>query len=891
MPVRARPDGSPHNPGLFVRARRVAAALARAAGTLAAICAATPTVAAPVTAPQPTDIRLSAAFDATALGLFCAPAHAEFWPLEARTTPTSPSLRPQRLAPRDCLVSSDNPPVWVWPPSANAAAPSPDAGYTLHLWRSDADMAQAQRFRTSRPYLHLSQPLPPGDYVWQVQWHGSGSGNAARSTPLRLRIDAQAHRIVWPEPEAVVAAAARRARPRLLPDAPLWPAVRDAAVHAQGPRHDLFAAWRRQANAISGQAMAPEPASNADASPKGRYQSQRRVVQAAGQMLQEITRLAVMSHLAREADDAEPAGWRRAARERLLRLASWPPDGATSHAQEDLANRFVTQALVIGLDLLHDDLSPEQRAHVRRQAQHRLAQQLDSFRALLQGQWPYDSHGVAGAGQAAAMALLLAGDDAEQDRRSVELLHWLLPNALAWGEQDGSDANGHFYGWLNQAYAAQAALVLQRVGELPLQARGVLRNAPLWHAAFTPTPSRALADAAGFVPGFGDGSDPAHAYVHGYHSTLSRLLADLLPAGPGRRMAQRLWQRSPDTSLRWQQDALFLLAPLTDADNEAAPRQGPVALAFADSGLAALHSSLDDPQRNSVYFRAHHLGAFNHAMADNGAFTLWVGGKPVLINAGYYDFHGSAHHRRVARRTQLKNALTLDGGRGQLEDAKGEPAQAASPGVRLLTVAQQGDVSLLSADLAAAYRPAILTNTSAAQRDFSAGELGAPLLTHYVRAILRDEARRTTVVVDAAASASPRSFELNFHALLPWQWHSGPQPVGRWQARAAGTDLSPPTVCLSLHDHRDAAWLGEQHTQFLDAGGQEVSPATPHRRQHHLIWATAHPQSDLRTVTVIQDDCTQALPTVQWAAGGDSVRIVYADGRTLVVADLPRLTP
>lgn len=811
-------------------------------------------------AAQPVEIHLSAGFNPASLGLFCTPSSEPWWPTGAER-----GQRPTRLSPRDCLVSVDNPPVWVWPPHPQA---QPGDRYTLHIRHADAGKEDRWQFGSQRPYLYLTERLPAAELHWHVQWHGA-QGQSERSATQRLRIDAQAHAINWPSVEAVVAAAAQRARPRLLPDATQWPAVRAAAIEPQGARHDLYSAWQRWAEGLDEQAIAQEPTlAVAPATDDWRrYQTQRSAVQAAGQMYRDIVRLSVLGHL------ADKPLWRQAAVERLMRLAQWSPEGATSEANEDVANRFATNALAIGYDLLHAELSPEQRARVRTQALRRLDHQHErSFSVLSQGRWPYDSHGVAGVTQAAAMALLLAGESEEHDRHAADLVRWVVPNALAWGEQDGSDANGHFYGWLNQSYAAQAALVLDRVGGLPLQARGVLRNAPLWHAAFTPTPSRALAQRSGFVPSFGDGSDPMHSYAHEYHGTVSRLLADLLPAGPGRSMAQRLWQRTPAQSLRWHQDPLYLLAPLSGA-TVAPPSDAPATLAFTDSGLVALHSSLDDPARTSVYFRAHHLGAFNHSMADNGAFTLWVAGEPMLVNAGYYDFHGAEHHRRYARRTQAKNALTLDGGRGQLEGDDHEPAQAATPGVRLRAVVQRAEVSLASADLAAAYRPASALKPGA---DFGARELGAPLLRRYVRTLLRDHARGVTVVIDVADSDTPRSFELNFHALQPWQ-----QQAGVWQTRNAVA-----RVCLRLHEAGAQPWLGEHSDRFLDGRGQEVLPRIAHQRQHHLSLIALEPSTTLRTVTVIQDDCSQTPPEVQWSERGGLLHLVYPDGRLLVVADL-----
>jgi hypothetical protein len=819
-------------------------------------------------------VSLSAAFDAGSLGLHCTPQVAPWWPQRTQ----APALRPKRLSPRDCLVAQDNPPVWVWPPHPQADAQS---AYTLHLRHlgSGHDL----QFTSRWPYLYPPAPLPPGDYTWHVQWHGQpqgqsqeqsqGRGSTERSSTQRLHIDARAPTANWPSAEAVVRTARERARPRLLPEGAAWAALRKAAVQPSGPRHDLYRAWQVWADALvsspsqGNDTMAAEPRDEArPADPQRSYELQRHAVQAAGQMYREIVRLAVLGHL------ADNITWRRAATERLMRLAAWSADGPTSEAREDLANRFATHALAIGYDLLFNELSEAQKVQVQTQVMRRLAQQHQrTFATLQQGQWPYDSHGIPGTTYAAAVALLMAGSSQEHDRLAADYIRWVVPNALAWGEQDGSDGNGHFYGWLNQAYAVQAALVLDRVGGLRLQQRGVMRNAPLWQAAFTPTPSPSLAARSSVVPSFGDGSDPTHSYFHEYHTTISRFFADLLPPGEGQATAQRLWQTSPGQALRTQQDPLYLLAPMNQSDSPTLPAPQRTHV-FPDSGLVAVHSSASDPARSSLYFRAHHFGAFNHAMGDNGSFVLWVSGEPMLVNSGYYDFHGSLHHRRYSRRTQAKNALTVDGGRGQLETSSHEVVQAATPGVGLLAFADTGDATLASADLTAAYRPAV----SAAD---GTQQLGPPLMRRYVRTVVRDQRHRTTVVIDAANSDAPRTHELNFHALQPWRLHASDKGV--WQTSNAAA-----TICLSVHDAQAQQWLGERTDRFLDGAWQEVLPVVQHKPQHHLALITTARSTTLRAVTLIRDDCTQPAPGVQWSDERDAVRLTYPDGSVVEINKL-----
>lgn len=284
------------------------------------------------------------------------------------------------------------------------------------------------------------------------------------------------------------------------------------------------------------------------------------------------------------------------------------------------------------------------------------------------------------------------------------------------------------------------------------------------------------------------------------------------------------------------------------------------AAVFPDAGIVAMHSSLASPTRSSLFFRASRFGTYSHSMADNGSFVFSAGGLPLLVNSGYYDYYWSDHHARYARQTKAKNALTVDGGLGQaLDEASGRKTVALSMAApaRLLGFRIDGARSGASADLAAAYRT--LRNDVPQ----------VALLDSYKRSVVYDKARRMAFILDAATSGIDRTFELNFHS------------VGAWTARADGglaTANTVASVCLNVVTQGNETLTAQQTDRFLDLDGVEVLPTRAHAAHAHLTLATPRKARDFNALTVIREDCGEALPTVVWAADRQSVRILYVGG-------------
>jgi hypothetical protein len=186
------------------------------------------------------------------------------------------------------------------------------------------------------------------------------------------------------------------------------------------------------------------------------------------------------------------------------------------------------------------------------------------------------------------------------------------------------------------------------------------------------------------------------------------------------------------------------MAPPADFDGtKPLPPGTQKSLYLPSIGWVAMHSDLADSRRTSVYFKSSPppFGAFNHQHADQNAFVVNSGGERLAIESGYYDGYKSKHWRGWAHTTRAKNAITYDGGQGQVFF---EDDDTRRMGYGAITrFASTPDYDIVTGDAAPAYDGAL----TQAQRSIV-----------YLRPNL-------IVVHDRLASAKPRRWEWNIHAL------------------------------------------------------------------------------------------------------------------------------
>jgi alkylhydroperoxidase family enzyme len=90
----------------------------------------------------------------------------------------------------------------------------------------------------------------------------------------------------------------------------------------------------------------------------------------------------------------------------------------------------------------------------------------------------------------------------------------------------------------------------------------------------------------------------------------------------------------------------------------------PVRQEFPDGGYFILGDGFETPQEVRIVADAGPLGYLSiaaHGHADALAFTLSVGGKPILIDPGTFAYHTERRWRRYFRGTSAHNTVAIDG--------------------------------------------------------------------------------------------------------------------------------------------------------------------------------------------------------------------------------------
>ncbi len=586
--------------------------------------------------------------------------------------------QPLQVRPADCARVEQSPPDFSWPAAA------PGAIYEFRLRHPDGHV---RTMLTEHNWLAWPQVLPPGDYQWRIAIEAP-DGRRVDGPVRRFVVTATARPFVIPDWRMILDSASTMARPRALP--PDRNALRATLLadnhagldHLRGSVADRLDAPLPEA---------PQPRDALDVAFAWIVTGEKR--------------------------------YREEAVRHARHLASRAPDGITSYAYSDEQAREITWALALLYDWLAPTLSDDDRQLLLATLEVRIA---DIYEDIIVNRkfaaQPFDSHRSRTLTHLAAMAVLLAGDlpsAAVWIRDALPLaVHWTSP----WGGEDGGFANGTAYALWDISGSLLAWYVLRWVADVDLAGKAWARNFPEYLAYFLPPGAPAGA--------FGDGAELPLTEVR---ARLGKAYARFAPSPLGRWYAAALDGEDP---ARLE----LLLAPAADPDDAAAlPSDTANARHFPSIGWTAMHSSLQNLERVSIYFKSSPYGSYNHSHADQNSFVLNAGGERLAIDSGYYDGYRSAHWRHWYKQTIAHNAITFDGGHGQLVF---EETDERAPGA-ITHFTHRQDYDIVSADAASAYGGAL----SRADRTLV-----------YLRP-------GSVLIHDVLESAQPRRWEWNIHAL------------------------------------------------------------------------------------------------------------------------------
>ena len=726
-------------------------------------------------------LALAASLPLAALGQPCVPDPTPDWISEV---PMSAS--PVAARPADCALVEQTPPDFSWPDHDRQAR------YTVTLTYPDGT---ARSLAAPQNWINWDEALPPGDYTWRVRLESGAT--VLDSKARRFTVSAAAVPFVVPPADVLFSRAVAKPHPRALPD----PATAQAMLAER--QAGLALLYARVDAGLS----LPLPAEPAAGTPE---EITTLAAAESRRMLE-----AVLAWLAtrNEAYFAE-------ALRRVLNLAAWDPRGSTSYAASDLAAREITWGLALAYDWLHARLDENQKSLVRAPI---LARGSDMYNDLIGARarvatYPYDSHGNTTLTTLALVCVLLAGDIPEAYNGLAKTLplalHWTSP----WGGEDGGYANGTAYSVWDTASRLLPWYALRWAVGVDVGQKAWVRNYARTLVYFMPP---------GATMGmFGDGAelplDPAN------HGALARAYAAFAPGGLARWYAAQLPGDDPGMLVR-------ILAPLADPGPAPLPAGTPDGEVFPSIGWAAMHSSLADPARTSVYFKSSRFASYNHSHADQNSLVVAAGGVPLALDSGHFDGYKTPHWWQWYKQTRAHNAITYDGGQGQLV----YELNGYGPG-SVTRFEHTAGHDIVQGDATAAYGGA---------------------LSDARRSVLYLRPGRI-LVYDRLASATPRTWEWNIHAA---------QRMSVPGTDALRIDQGGQSLCVDL--------LAGPATAFTQTDQWGAEPLTG-ARQWHGRFASVQALPAAEFIALLRVGCAPAAAS---AVKQDGVWTVTLDATTITI--------
>ncbi|MFL6673954.1 MAG: heparinase II/III family protein [Massilia sp.] len=534
-------------------------------------------------------------------------------------------------SPANSQVQAQNPPGFTW-----ARYPSGTASYEIEITPAGGSPAKAV---VDRNWYLPTKALALGNYTWRVRPTSSSDWSAPRPFSITSRSTV----FEVPDNATLRARISAKARPRSLPSSFTLFSSWNAAKHAEMDPYisRMTNEIKLQMTALPDLSDARWPIVITTPLTAAMNAQQTDIRQRINEASRQLEAAAVMWRYKRDPMFLNEAF------KRGDQMAALTPSGPTSYANQDQATRQISLSLIKAVDILAGDLDATRKA-----------KWLDSVRIRtneiygnLAGdngrldQFPFDSHGNTSLVFLVLISSLSLGDITDA-QKWFDFAFRAYANAPApWSGAEGGYANG-------TAYAEYAAGYLVALWDPLSQATGVNFYAKPWSLGFldfatefTPPGSK--------VHAFGDGSE-TKPDTRVFHAFAARMVSP-----------RAAWYVA---NLGGTEDTLSLLQapyplPVASTTLKSPPSNSAY---FPSTGWVAMHSDIGSTGRTSYYFKSSPYGSFNHSHGDQNGLLLSVAGQPLLVKAGWYDWYGSPYWTDWYHQTRSQNAVTFDGGKGQV---------------------------------------------------------------------------------------------------------------------------------------------------------------------------------------------------------------------------------
>ncbi|MCS0589348.1 DUF4962 domain-containing protein [Massilia norwichensis] len=543
-------------------------------------------------------------------------------------------------APANGQVQAQNPPGFAW-----ARYPSGPASYEIEITPVGGSPTKAV---VDRNWYLPTKALPLGNYTWRVRPANSSDWSAPRSFSITNKSTV----FEVPDNATLRARILAKARPRSLPAS-----TTPFSTWNTAKKTELEPYLSRLTNEVKVQMTALPDLSDARwpitiASPL------------TAQMASQQTDVRNKINEATRQMEAAALLWRvrkeqvylNEAIKRGDQLASLTPTGPTSYANQDQATRQIALSLIKTIDMLPGDLDGTRRNRwldAVRIRTNEMFGYLSGDNGRLD-QYPFDSHGNTLMIFMSLISSLSLGDIPDAQKWFDFCFRAYVNTPSPWAGPEGGYANG-------TAYAEYAAGYMVALWDSINQASGVNMYAKPWSLGFLDF-AMMLTPPGAKVHAFGDGSEtkPDPRVFRAFALRMVNPRAN--------------WYQSKLSGIEDGMAVLEAPYPMPIVGNQVYAPPSNEAY-YPSTGWVAIHSDIGNANRSSFYFKSSPYGSFNHSHGDQNGLLLSVAGQPLLVKAGWYDWYGSPQWTDWYHQTRSQNAITFDGGKGQLVDGYREQLQ------------------------------------------------------------------------------------------------------------------------------------------------------------------------------------------------------------------------
>jgi hypothetical protein len=340
------------------------------------------------------------------------------------------------------------------------------------------------------------------------------------------------------------------------------------------------------------------------------------------------------------------------AKEWLMAVISWPPDGTTSYSYNDECGMPILSRIPRAYTWVYPLLSDEEKTQIIASMKVRGEEIYNILRYRRHHTVsPYESHRNRAWHFMSETAIAFIDDIPEAREWLKYALTIFFSVYPVWNDDEGGWHEGVAY-W--KSYINRIAWWL----DIANTAFGIDGYKKPFFNQTGYFPLYVMPPRSEFG-GFSDGSDRVRPNNLG---SLMHTLADRAENPYWKWYANEVWPYQVPSKPTY----LDLLR--IPKDSEGKP---PVDLdsmkVFHGVGIASMHNQMGRPDKDiNLLFKSSPFGTQSHGFNAQNSFILNVYGKPVLLWSGSRDWHGSEHHKKWMYETFSDNCITVNG-KGQIK--------------------------------------------------------------------------------------------------------------------------------------------------------------------------------------------------------------------------------